>query len=132
MINKILRHIWKTDGMEFDDTPKDASASFFLLYDKFHIGTLIYSNNEWEFLYSDEFKHRQIVKPIIDFPDVNKTYKSADLWPFFAARIPAINQQFQVTKLQKAKVDERSAVALLKIFGNRTVTNPFRLQAKPA
>jgi hypothetical protein len=60
---------------------------------------------------------------IIDFPNVDKVYTNEVLWPFFAARIPSINQPYQVKKIEKAKINRNDPVALLKLFGLETITN---------
>jgi hypothetical protein len=65
----------------------------------------------------------------MDFPDKNKVYTNDQLWPFFASRIPSLNQSFQFKKIHKANVKQDDSVGLLRLFGNKTITNPFRLLA---
>ncbi|HPF00338.1 MAG TPA: HipA N-terminal domain-containing protein [Bacteroidales bacterium] len=127
-MNKILRKIfWKEEGMEFNDNPKDISGKFTLKYGNMTIGFLKYEKSVWYFQYSDEFRTQELIKPIIDFPDSSKTYESDSLWPFFASRIPSINQPYQLKKIQKASVNKEDSVALLRIFGKTTINNPFQL-----
>ncbi len=45
---------------------------------------------------------------------------------FFFARIPSLNQPFQLKKIKKVNAKTNDAVALLKIFGRITVNNPFQ------
>jgi hypothetical protein len=69
------------------------------------------------------------LRPLIDFPDVDKIYESKELWQFFLMRIlsPA---QAEVEEILKGEhIREDDAVSLLKRFGERTITNPFRLRA---
>ena len=129
MIKKILNKIWKVEGMEFTDAPSASKGLFHLKYGDFLIGVLTYEGNVWTFEYSNEFRNQGNINPIIDFPDVSKVYKNNDLWPFFASRIPSINQEFQLKKIRKANIDSNDAVELLKLFGSETITNPFKLSS---
>ena len=129
MINKIRKILWKVDGMDFNDNPAGSKGVFQLKYRKQVIGILSYENKHWTFLYTDEFKKNQDLRPIIDFPDTGKIYINEQLWPFFASRIPTLNQSYQYKKIAKAKIKKDDSVGLLKVFGNETITNPFRLQA---
>lgn len=129
MIEKLKKVLWKVDGMEFTDNPADSKGAFQLKYGKQLIGILSYENNQWTFKYSDEFKTGMELNPIIDFPDIEKIYTNEQLWPFFASRIPSLNQPFQLKKIHKAKIKQDDSVGLLRLFGNETITNPFRLLA---
>lgn len=129
MIEKLKKILWKVDGMEFTDNPAGSKGAFQLKYGKQLIGILSYENNQWKFKYSDEFKTNQVINPIIDFPDPDKIYTNEQLWPFFASRIPSLNQSFQFKKIDKAKIKQDDSVGLLRLFGNETITNPFRLLA---
>jgi len=107
--------------------PNIEKALFNLSFGELLIGRLNYSEGIWTFKYSDDFRQNGNINPIIDFPDITKEYTSAELWPFFAARIPALNQPYQFKKIARAKANRNDSVALLKIFGHETITNPFRL-----
>ncbi|MCD4794485.1 MAG: HipA N-terminal domain-containing protein [Bacteroidales bacterium] len=125
MINKIKK-LWKTEEMEFSDTPENSNGEFHLKYQNIIIGILTYADGRWLFKYTDDFKKLKI-KPITDFPDKDKEYKDNQLWPFFAARIPAINQPYIYKKINEANINEKDSVELLKLFGHKTITNPFEL-----
>jgi len=127
MIEKLKKLLWKVDGMEFNDNPAGVKGEFHLMYREQLMGILIYDNNKWTFKYSDDFKRNPFTKPIIDFNDINKVYTNEELWPFFAARIPSLNQSYQFKKIKKANISKKDSVALLKLFGNESITNPFRL-----
>lgn len=129
MIQKIKRLIWKTEGMEFSNPPSNITGSFNLLYGNISIGTLSFHSGNWHFTYSEEFKNSKTLEPIIDFPDINKEYVNSDLWPFFASRIPTLNQPYHFKKIRQANANKDDSVALLKIFGTDTITNPFKLSA---
>jgi HipA-like protein len=129
MIGKLKKILWKVDGMDFNDNPADSKGVFQLKYGKQLIGILSYENNQWTFKYSDEFRVEKELNPIIDFPDTEKIYTNEQLWPFFASRIPSLNQPFQLKKIHKANIKQDDSVGLLRLFGNETITNPFRLLA---
>lgn len=128
MIKKIRKIFWKVDGMDFSDNPLGSKGVFHLKYGKLLIGILSYDTNTWTYKYSDEFKNNSI-NPIMDFPNPEKVYYNEQLWPFFASRIPSLNQPFQFKKIAKAHININDSVALLRLFGNETITNPFQLLA---
>lgn len=129
MIGKLKKIFWKVDGMEFSDNPASSNGAFHLKYGTQLIGILSYENKQWTFQYSEDFRKNRIVNPIMDFPDPDKVYTNEQLWPFFATRIPSLNQPFQFKKIHKANIKQDDSVGLLRLFGNETITNPFRLLA---
>jgi len=115
--------------MDYNDNPGNTHATFHLVYEKQVIAILSYDGNNWQFKYTNEYIQNPATKPITDFPDVKRTYTSEKLWPFFASRIPAINQPFHLKKIRKANVQKNDSVGLLKLFGKVTISNPFKLHA---
>ncbi|MDQ2841010.1 MAG: hypothetical protein M3Y72_08230 [Acidobacteriota bacterium] len=110
-------------------TPQDEDATFILRYVDLLVGDLGLHEGVWTFEYTDAFRQQADVKPLIDFPDVTKTYVSPTLWPFFLARIPGISQPKVRDEISKAGLDEHSDVQLLRRFGQQTISNPFILMA---
>ena len=104
-----------------------SEGKFVLSFQNKTIGILEFDGVKWVFQYSEEYKKDQFVKPIIDFPDINKIYEFDDLVPFFASRIPNLNQPFHRKKLEKYDGDRNDLVSLLQIFGQRSINNPFNL-----
>jgi HipA-like protein len=109
--------------------PEGVRAKFFLKYDDLLVGTLSVLDGVWFFEYSDEFRQSNLLRPIVEFPDVGKTYESTELWQFFASRIPSPEQAEVEEILRREHIQEDDAVSLLKRFGRRTVANPFHLEA---
>ncbi len=107
---------------------ENENGKFQLLFGDKLIGTLEFNENKWTFKYSKEYLKEQFVLPMIDFPDVNKVYEFDTLMPFFAARIPNLNQPYHEHKLVKWEGDKTSLVSLLKIFGEKSINNPFELK----
>ena len=102
-------------------------AKFLLKYDDLIIGTLSVEDSTWKFVYSDEFKRDGQLRPLVEFPEVDRSYQSSDLWQFFAMRIPSAEQPEVEEILRREKILEDDAVGLLKRFGGRTIANPFEL-----
>ena len=86
-----------------------------------------YKENKWHFKYDEQFKNERFIAPLIDFPIVDKNYEFEELPPFFAARIPNLNQPFHFKKLLKYNGDKNDLVSLLEIFGQKYINNPFEL-----
>lgn len=107
--------------------PPEVHAKFLLTYDDLLIGTLTVENGLWKFEYSDRFKAENELRPIVEFPDVNRVYVNEGLWQFFASRIPSTEQPEVEKILKREHVEEDDAVGLLKLFGKRTIANPFEL-----
>lgn len=105
----------------------EVKATFLLTHHNLLIGTLSVENSIWQFEYSDEFRRDGSYRPIVEFPDVNKTYQSPTLWQFFASRIPSLEQAEVEEILKHEHIEEDDAVRLLQRFGKRTITNPFQL-----
>lgn len=121
------KYLWKEDGRENLLTPRDVKAVFKLMYDDLEIGTLVLSEGNWRFAYSQAFKKQEHLKPLVDFPDINKVYHSEELPPFFAHRIPGLGQPKVKRIIQKENIDAQNEVELLKRFGKLSISNPFQL-----
>ncbi len=107
----------------------EVQEKFELKYNDLLIGTLSVANGMWRFEYSDDFRGNGTLRPIVEFPDINKIYHSSELWQFFASRIPSLEQAEVEEILKREHIEEDDAVRLLKRFGERTITNPFYLKA---
>lgn len=128
MLRKIKNWFSKNDdNIEFH-TPQNQEAKFILKVDGILMGTLSYEKGYWHFAYTDEFKkHIRDYNLIVGFPDVNKTYQSEILWPFFQIRIPGLKQPAIKEILEKENINEANEVELLKRFGKKSISNPYEL-----
>jgi hypothetical protein len=122
MIKNILKLFKSEEGQEDFYTPTDVEVVFSLTYRALEIGTLSLNEGQWTFQYSESFKKQDKIKPLLDFPNVNRKYTSEELYPFFIQRIPGVGQNVR-------KFENLSEVELLKKFGKQTISNPFVLQA---
>ena len=136
MVKQFMTRIFKRfrpEGHELIETPQSIVAHFELRYKKLLIGTLSLNNGTWIYEYSQDFKNQfsknDSIKPLINFSDVTKRYESQELWPFFTARIPGLNQPQIQEVIKKEHIDSTNPVQLLKRFGKESISSPFLLEA---
>jgi len=120
--------MWKSEGQEIIQTPQNLSVIFELIYETLTIGSLKLEKGFWTFEYSDDFKSQSDIQLLTDFPDVDKVYKSKELLPFFMQRIPSMSQPKVQDVIRKEKIDKTNEAELLKRFGEKSISNPFKLQ----
>lgn len=128
MLKKIFKAFIKKEEILELELPKVENAKFLLKASSLIVGTLFFERGEWNFEYSNEFKSSSHgFNTIVGFPDTEKVYKSHELWPFFQVRIPGLKQPQVIDIINKEKIDINNKVALLKRFGNKTITDPYIL-----
>lgn len=101
--------------------------SFSVVLGQMEVGKLSRENGEWVFRYSDAFRRQDTVKPIVNFPNVERDYRSRQLWPFFLLRIPSVEQPSVKRFARKHGLSELTEAMLLRHFGRHSVANPFTL-----
>jgi HipA-like protein len=129
MLDTIKKMLWKPEGQEKLRTPPNTEIVFKLFFNELEIGTLHLKAGIWTFTYSDNFKAQDYIKPLLNFPQVDKVYTSEELYPFFVERIPGLGQTKVQEIIRKEKIDEHNEAVLLKRFGRLTIANPFELRA---
>lgn len=123
--NKISKKFsWFINSKEKNNTIEDKPVDFILKFDKLEIGILSFTDNTWFFSYSEEFKSQKEILPLVNFPTVNKEYMSDELWPFFVSRIPSTAQR-------QLSEENQATTTLLKIYGRKTIANPYQLVPVP-
>jgi HipA-like protein len=130
MIRKLIKSWFSKGDDEYNlELPKDEQAKFILSVDNIKVGTLSCQDGEWYFQYANEFKKKaDSYKKIVGFSDLDKTYKSSELWPFFRIRIPGLKQPAIQKIIQNENIDKENDVQLLKRFGKHTISNPYELE----
>ena len=131
MITRLLARLWGPSTHDELVTETADRAVFRLTYGGLIIGVLTADTGTWRFVYSDQFKE-QIgasggIRTLTDFPDTDKVYSSEELLPFFLARIPGQSQPEFQARVEARGLDRRNAVHLLREFGERSISNPFRV-----
>jgi hypothetical protein len=118
LFNRLSRTV--TSYRQINPEPEKV-VTFSLNYGKVSIGMLHYAGGIWRFEYSDEYRQFKPVLPIVDFSNIDRTYEQRVLWPFFAARIPGY--------LPNESDKTKDAAELLKLYGRRSINNPYELVA---
>lgn len=130
MRNSSMNHLLQKGLSWFNRSRPQPSqvAEFRLFLGVLEVGRLRWDGTRWGFTYTQEFAEQDLYAPITDFPDMNRSYFSEDLWPFFALRIPSRTQEAVKRWLRDQNQTEIDDVSMLQRFGIRTATNPFILQ----
>ncbi len=90
------------------------------------IGTLSVEPHRFLFAYGPEFK--QSGMPVLPgFPDVDQTYESESLFPFFQVRIPPITRDDVKRVLTEKAIRDDDVFEMLRVLGRRTAASPFTL-----
>lgn len=128
MIQKIIKKLFSKNGEDdIISLPVDEIAKFALKVDGMDLGKLSCKDGVWEFNYEEAFKHNEEYNRIVGFPDLNKSYHSHTLWPFFRVRIPGLNQPLIKEIITNEHINPTNEVELLKRFGKKTISNPYVL-----
>jgi len=106
----------------------DGIIKFNLKISDLVIGYLKIENKTWYFKYSEEFKSQNKYRRLAGFSDLNKTYESDELWPFFKIRIPGLKQPMIKEILKKENLSISNEALLLKRFGKKSMSNPYILE----
>jgi HipA-like protein len=122
-----IRGIWKK-GNSISPVVNPGQSTFNLFLRGMEVGELTYDSTTWRFRYSDSFKSKPSLRPIAGFPDPEKEYSSTELWPFFAMRIPSLEQSAVKRAIRRDALNEASQVDLLGRFGRKTISSPFELR----
>ncbi len=102
---------------------KGSKGRFDLMLGNMIVGVLLYEDGIWSFSYSDEYKAQERFDPLVNFPNLNQIYKSDQLWPFFASRLPGVSE------LKAEEKEGADILTLLKKYGQHVITNPYKLVA---
>jgi HipA-like protein len=120
--------VFDTDSSSIAKSIPQNISTFTLLFNSEAVGELNFDGTIWVFNYTRMFKIQSKLDPIPTFPDKNKSYESTELWPFFQARIPSLKQPKIQKILAERHIQENDIIALLRLFGVRSINNPFILQ----
>lgn len=125
-----LKKLFRKNNQPYSpELPANEQAIFELMIDRVKVGTLSCAQGAWTFFYAPEFKEvRNRYNLITGFPDLDKTYHSDTLWPFFLIRIPGLNQPAIRETIEIENIDAKNEVALLKRFGMYSISNPYQLR----
>ena len=106
----------------------NGSIKFTLKIKSLDVGYLEIKEGKWIFKYSEDFKNQNSFRRLAGFSDLDKTYESEVLWPFFKIRIPGLKQPMIREILEKENLSKENEAILLKRFGRISMSNPYILE----
>jgi len=92
------------------------------------VGTLSQDGGDFVFRYDRRFAAQPGAEPISAFPDLEQLYTSAELWPFFAVRIPPLKRADVREFLQRRGVKPEQTLQVLGVLTRKSATNPYELR----
>ncbi len=96
------------------------------------VGRLSQEVDEFVFRYDREFASREDAFPIGAFPDLEEEYRSEELWPFFAVRIPPVAREDVRAALKQQAIREDQTLEILGSLAKRSVSNSYELKLSEA
>jgi HipA-like protein len=91
------------------------------------IGTLSQERGVFIFRYRSDYASSPGAEPISAFPDLNEVYESAELWPFFAVRIPPSERSDVRAALKERGLRPEQTLEVLGTMAKRSISNPYQL-----
>jgi HipA-like protein len=130
MIKSVLNKLFSKDGgVEMATSiPTIEQGKLTLKIDELIVGFLSCEGGSWSFKYSEEFKSQEDYHNLIGFPHLEEEYSSDSLWPFFKIRIPGLKQPAIKEIVEYEEIDSLNEFELLKRFGRKTISNPYKLE----
>jgi HipA-like protein len=99
------------------------------------IGTLWQECTPWRtecamffFQYDLAYAESPNAEPISAFPHLDGIYRSVNLWPFFAARIPPLQRPDVKKLLQQRGIQPDQTLEVLGAVAQKAPTNPYELR----
>jgi HipA-like protein len=92
------------------------------------IGTLWQEGDDFCFRYDDAFVASPDAEPISAFPDLREEYRSRELWPFFAVRIPPAARSDVHDAMERLGLKPDQTLEVLGKLAKRSISNPYRLE----
>jgi hypothetical protein len=91
------------------------------------VGKLWQDQGDFVFEYDKKFVASPTAEPLSPFPQLDETYRSAELWPFFAVRIPPLRRADVRTLLEERGLKPEQTLEILGTLARRSATNPYEL-----
>ena len=91
------------------------------------VGTLWQERGEFFFRYDPSFAKSGDAEPISAFPELDETYSSHELWPFFAVRIPPVRRADVREALERHGLKPEQTLEVLGTIAKKSISNPYEL-----
>lgn len=128
MFDKFMRVFRGVSSGHSVSDDRSTDAMFLLCMGELPMLVLLRDAGGWSLRYTEEFKDQDRVSPLVPFPDVTKVYRSKEIWPFFAVRIPSIARPEIERTVHSEQLDYSDVAAMLSRFGKRSIADPFELR----
>ena len=120
---------WLRDWLRSRTSGGGRRARFALWYsptshDRVKVGHLSFDGTEWAFEYDADFKDHDELRPLENFEDLERVYRSRRLFPFFAVWLPYAQRLALQDILSRERVDGGDLVGLLRLFGRKVASSP--------
>ncbi len=99
--------------------------------DRYLVGTLSSEAGTWTFRYHPDYASRPERPPISAFPDKATVYRSADLWPFFAVRLPPLEREDVRRVVKERGLENMDELHLLGFLSRKAITSPYEFELVP-
>jgi hypothetical protein len=133
-----LAEILRRLGIRSNETPAASdSHERVLLYlpargERVFVGELKREGDEFVFAYAPGFVRRLDLPPLPDFPQKDKTYRSARLWPFFLTRLPPAGRPDVRDVLSQRGIPASDTLQVLGELGRKAISSPYELELRHA
>lgn len=91
------------------------------------VGHLSQEGALFVFQYSAGFISDPRAVPITGFPDLREVYRSEELWPFFAIRVPPLEREDIREVVANKQLSTDDPLRLLAHLARRSVSSPYEL-----
>ncbi len=88
------------------------------------VGHLFHENSEFVFRYNADYNSA----PIPAFPSLEDEYRSEDLWPFFAVRIPPLEREDVQREMSERHIEKDQIIDILGSLARFSVTSPYQFR----
>jgi HipA-like protein len=112
-------------------TPAVQGPTIRVLLDDILIGTLWQEATEFCFRYDASYAKSPGAIAISAFPDLEETYRSPSLWPFFAVRIPPSKRSDVRDALKQHGLKPEQTLEILGTLAKSSMSNPYHLDMQP-
>lgn len=97
-----------------------------------HVGELTEEAGEFVFRYAPSFATSKDVHPIPAFPNVHHEYRSPQLFPFFAVRLPPTAREDVRHALERLRIPEEDTLRVLAALSKKGIANPYEFELAEA
>lgn len=111
--------------------PCSGSPMVQVLFEGEPVAELKSLQGKYQFRYLPGFRGKGLAS-LPGFPDLDKSYESTDLFPFFEERIPDLRRPEIKEWVRTKGLDEQDRLALLCALGRRSVTDSYELRLNSA